>query len=362
MSKFVDEFRDPELAKKLVSMLSSYKGRPVNLMEVCGTHTMSISRYGIRGLLPENINLISGPGCPVCVTPVSYIDSAILLSREKDVIITTFGDLMRVPGKTSSLLKEKGAGRDIRILYSPLDSLKIARDNRDKKVVFLSVGFETTTPIAALTVLRAVDENIKNFCVLSANKTMPEALKILASDRELKIDGFLYPGHVSAVIGIKDYEKLAVSLGIPGVVAGFEPLDILHSILRLVSNINEGKAVVENLYTRVVTHQGNPIAVQKINSVFEGCSSVWRGLGVIPGSGLKMRDEYKDFDAWRLFDLDSSNEEEPEGCMCGEVLKGKVKPLACKLFGKACVPQNPVGACMVSSEGTCAAYYKYGQL
>lgn len=361
MSKFVDEFRDPELAKKLVSMLSSYKGRPVNLMEVCGTHTMSISRYGIRGLLPENINLISGPGCPVCVTPVSYINSAILLSGEKDVIITTFGDLMRVPGKSSSLLKEKGRGRDIRIVYSPLDSLKIAKDNPDKKVVFLSVGFETTTPVTALTVLRAREENIKNFCVLPANKTMPEALKILASDRDVKIDGFLYPGHVSAVIGTKYYEELAAALGIPGVVAGFEPLDILHSILRLVSNIKSGKAVVENDYTRVVASEGNPTAVQKINDVFEPCHSVWRGIGVIPGSGLKIREEYKDFDAGQFFDLDSSNDEEPEGCLCGEVLKGKVKPLSCKLFGKVCVPENPVGACMVSSEGTCAAYYKYEQ-
>ncbi len=359
MAKYIDEFRDSELAGKLSEALLSYSGRRVTIMEVCGTHTMSISRYGIRDLMPESINLVSGPGCPVCVTPGFFINSAIELSKRKDVIITTFGDLMRVPGGDSSLLTEKALGRDIRIVYSPLDSVKIAAENPEKNVVFLSVGFETTTPVVALTVLKALNENIKNFSVLSSNKTIPEALKILGGDREIGIDGFLYPGHVSAIIGTKIYHELASNLGIPGIVTGFEPLDILHAILKLVSNINNKRAVVENEYKRVVPEEGNPVAIEKMNRVFEPCDSRWRGIGNIPGSGLRIRDGYKEFDAWKVFDLTPGEIEEPKGCQCGEVLKGKKKPPECKLFGGACVPENPVGACMVSSEGTCAAYYKY---
>jgi hydrogenase expression/formation protein HypD len=359
MAKYMDEFRNSELAQKFGEEIASYRGRRVTIMEVCGTHTMSISRFGIRDLMPEDINLVSGPGCPVCVTPAFFINSAIELSRRQDVIIATFGDLMRVPGKDSSLLKEKAMGRDIRVVYSPLDSLKISSENPDKKVVFLSVGFETTTPVVALTVLKAFDDGIKNFSILSSNKTIPEALTILGSDRELGIDGFLYPGHVSAITGTGFYKELAVKSGITGVVTGFEPLDILHAIIKLVSNINNKRIVVENEYKRVVPEEGNPIAIEKMNRVFESCDSVWRGMGVIPNSGLKMRSQYKEFDAWKVFALSPEEEDDTKGCLCGEILKGKKKPFDCKLFGSACVPENPVGACMVSSEGTCAAYYKY---
>ncbi len=359
MSELINEFRNPELARRMGSILSSYRGRNVSIMEVCGTHTMSISRYGIRGLLPDGINLISGPGCPVCVTPGFFINAAIGLSRRKDVIIATFGDLMRVPGKGSSLLKEKAAGGDIRIVYSPFDSLKLARENPGRRVVFLSVGFETTTPVTALTILKAKAGNIKNFSVLSSNKTVPEVLKALAADRDIKLDGFIYPGHVSAVIGTKVYEELALDFGMPGIVTGFEPVDILHAVLKLVSNINNKKIVVENEYSRVVPREGNPAAVQKMEDVFEKCDSVWRGIGTIPDSGLKIREIYENVDAWKVFDIFPEEVEDPKGCLCGEVLKGKKKPNDCKFFGRDCVPENPVGACMVSSEGTCAAYYNF---
>lgn len=360
MGNFIDEFRDSDTAQKMADILAAYDGRAVRLMEVCGTHTMSISRYGIRGLMPEKIRLLSGPGCPVCVTPGFFIDSAIELSRESDVVIATFGDLMRVPGSCSSLLKEKAEGGDIRIVYSPLDCIKLAAEMPDKKLVFLSVGFETTTPVSALSILKASEMDINNFSVLSANKTMPEALKLLASDKELGIDGFIYPGHVSAVIGTALYEELAEKYGVPGVVAGFEPLDVLNGIICLASIINDGKKVVENRYSRVVRSSGNPIAVEKMNEVFEPEDSVWRGIGCIPGSGLKIRDKYGRYDAWRVFGIEPGRWEEPKGCMCGDVLKGKATPVECRLFGTKCTPENPVGACMVSSEGTCAAYHRYG--
>ncbi|MCX7923873.1 MAG: hydrogenase formation protein HypD [Clostridia bacterium] len=360
MSNFINEFRNSETAQRMADILASYKGAPVKLMEVCGTHTMAIFRYGIRQLLPENIELISGPGCPVCVTPGFFIDASIELAGHENVIITTFGDMMRVPGSQSSLLKEKAEGRDIRIVYSPLDSLKMAADNPDKKVVFLSIGFETTTPIAALSVLKARDEGIKNFSVLSSNKTIPEALKALVGDSDIGVNGFLYPGHASAIIGTGFYHELAERYKIPGVVAGFEPLDVLHAIITLATNINNNKIVVENQYSRVVPEAGNPVALEKMYEVFEPADSVWRGIGNIPGSGLKMRDSYSDYDAWKVFNIEQREWKEPKGCLCGEVLKGKKTPKDCKLFNKACTPENPVGACMVSSEGTCAAYHKYG--
>ncbi|MDP4179791.1 MAG: hydrogenase formation protein HypD [Bacillota bacterium] len=360
MNKLLSIFRDPELAVKLSKKLSDYEGEKVNIMEVCGTHTMCISRYGIRSMLPESINLISGPGCPVCVTPVYFINSAIELSEEKDIIITTFGDLMKVPGSKSSLLKEKAKGSDIRIVYSPLDAIKIAEENTNKKVVFLSVGFETTTPVTALTVLKAKEGGLKNFFVLSANKTMPSALKALALDEEVGVQGYLYPGHVSAIIGTKVYEDLALNYGICGVVTGFEPIDILHGILTLVSNINKKNKIVVNEYSRVVTDKGNEEAVKITDQVFWPCDSVWRGIGNLPQSGLNMREEFKEYDAWKVFNLNPSHKEENSGCLCGEILKGRKKPSDCKLYGKNCVPENPVGACMVSSEGTCAAYYRYG--
>lgn len=362
MHNYMEEFRNSEVARRMGSILKSYEGQSVvKIMEVCGTHTMSIFRFGIRDLLPPGIELVSGPGCPVCVTPGFYINSAIELSKRRDVIITTFGDMMRVPGSSSSLLKEKALGRDIRVVYSPLDSLKIAEDHPDKKVVFLSIGFETTTPVIALSVLKANEADLTNFSVLSANKTIPEALKVLSTDKDIGINGFLYPGNVSAIIGTQVYEKLASEYGMPGVVAGFEPLDILGGIIALVSNINQKKLIVENQYSRIVTREGNLIAREKMNEVFGPDDAVWRGIGNIPGSGLKVMDRYSRFDAWKVFNMEITDSEEPKGCLCGEVLKGKKKPKDCKLFNRLCTPENPVGACMVSTEGTCAAYYKYGQ-
>lgn len=356
----IQEFRNSEKAKEMAEILNKYDGKPVTIMEVCGTHTMAIFRYGIRDLLPSKVRLISGPGCPVCVTPSYYIASAIELAKREDVIITTFGDMMRVPGGSSTLLLEKANRRDIRIVYSPLDSLKIAAENPDKKVVFLSIGFETTTPIAALTVIKAKEEGIKNISILSANKTVPEALRILSADEDISVDGYLYPGHVSAIIGTGFYETIAREYGITGVVTGFEPLDILGAIISIITHSNSNNAVVENHYSRVVSKDGNPIAVEKMYEVFEPTDAIWRGIGCIPGSGLKMKDKYRLFDAWEIFELQDQSGEEPKGCMCGEILKGKLTPKECKLFNKVCTPENPIGACMVSSEGTCAAYYKYG--
>lgn len=362
MSKYIDEYRNSDIAQKLGEILKSYKGDKVTLMEVCGTHTMAIFKFGIRELLSQDIRLISGPGCPVCVTPGYYINSAIELAGIENVIITTFGDMMRVPGSNSSLLKEKAEGRDIRIVYSPLDSLRIASENPDKRIVFLSIGFETTTPVIALSILNAKDNGIKNYSALTANKTIPEALKLLADDKDIGVNGFLYPGNVSAIIGTGCYEELAKEYKIPGVVSGFEPLDIMQSIINLVSNINRKKYIVENLYSRVVTNEGNRIAQDKMNEIFEPADADWRGIGNIKDSGMKIRDKYSEYDAWKVFGLKPGNAAEPKGCLCGEVLKGKKTPGDCALFNKVCTPEHPVGACMVSTEGTCAAYFKYGGL
>ncbi|RCX12224.1 hydrogenase expression/formation protein HypD [Anaerobacterium chartisolvens] len=357
----LNEFKDSATARDLGRLLASYDKRPVTIMEVCGTHTMSIFKYGIRGLLPPKIRLVSGPGCPVCVTPSYYIDAAVELSRKSDVIIATFGDMMRIPGREGSLMKQRAHGGDIRILYSPLDSIKIASDNPGKKVVFLSVGFETTTPVIALMVLKAREEGIKNLSVLTANKTMPNALKALIQE-DAGIDGFIYPGHVSAITGTAFYEELLRTHGIPGIVTGFEPLDILRAVITLSDNISSEKKAVENHYSRVVEKEGNAVARAKMYEVFEPCDAVWRGIGGIEASGLCVKHKYRDFDAWRVFGIKQGESFEPEGCMCGEVLKGKKAPCECPLFGGVCTPESPAGACMVSSEGTCAAYYKYTAL
>jgi len=361
MGNYIDEFRDSEVAGQMANILASYSGDNITIMEVCGTHTMSIFRYGIRDFLPANIKLISGPGCPVCVTPGYYVNSAVELARKGDVIVTTFGDMMRVPGSESTLLREKALGRDVRIVYSPLDAVKVAGENPSKRVVFLSVGFETTTPVVALSVLKAYERGIKNFSVLSANKTIPQALKILASDGDIAVNGFLYPGHVSAIIGTAFYRELAENFGIPGVVAGFEPLDILGAIIKLITNIKNNKAVVDNLYSRVVPDEGNRVALDKMYEVFEPCDSIWRGIGSIEGSGLRLRAKYGNYDAWKVFDIVQNVSQEPAGCLCGEILKGIKTPRDCSLYDRICTPENPVGACMVSSEGTCAAYYKYNE-
>lgn len=362
MNNYIKEFRDKDQVKKFSDILSKYTGKYVTIMEVCGTHTMALSRYGIRSIVSRNIRLISGPGCPVCVTPSDFINSALELAKKSDVIITTFGDMMRIPVGSMSLIKQKSLGGDIRILYSPFDALEIAKDNPSKKVVFLSVGFETTNPVIALTVQKANQLNLKNFYILTANKTIPNALKALICDESIKVDGFLYPGHVSAATGTNLYKEIAKEYGVPGVVAGFEPLDILNSIITLISTINSGQSTVTNTYKRVVEEEGNQKAMTVVNEVFEPCDAVWRGLGEIPQSGLRLKEKYRQFDARWQFELSDTYCEEPKGCKCGEILKGKISPKECPLFGSACTPDTPVGACMVSSEGTCAAFYSYEML
>ncbi|HEY5585582.1 MAG TPA: hydrogenase formation protein HypD [Ruminiclostridium sp.] len=360
MTNYIDEFRDKVVMQKIVERLCTYSGRNIKIMEVCGTHTMAISRLGLRSLLPKSIELLSGPGCPVCVTPTSYIDSATELADNKDIIVTTFGDMMRIPGNESTLLYKKAKGCNVQMVYSPLNAVDLARENPNKEVVFLSVGFETTTPVIALSVYKAKSEGIKNYSVLTANKTMPEAIKTLAGDEELAIDGFIYPGHVCAIIGTDFFSYLSYNMEKAGVVAGFEPLDILYSINTLVKNITEDNYILENMYSRIVKKEGNIKAQQKVFEIFEPNDAVWRGIGMIPNSGMGLRDEYEKFDAAKKFNIKLKVSPEPKGCLCGEVLKGKKRPSDCKLFKTRCTPENPVGACMVSSEGTCAAYYKYG--
>lgn len=357
--KFVDEFRNGEYAKSLVKLLQNITDEKINIMEVCGTHTMAIFRYGIRDILPGNVKVISGPGCPVCVTPQSYIDTALGLTLNKDVIIATFGDMIRVPGRKTSLMKRKAEGADIRIVYSPMDALTLAENNSSKKVVFLSVGFETTTPMTAITAIEARNKGIKNLFFLTAHKIVPPAMKVLVEDKEINIDGFLLPGHVSAVIGKKPYEFLSDQYNIPGVITGFEPLDILKSLNTLINMIDKRDYKTVNEYKRIVRDDGNSKALEYLDKVFEITESAWRGMGTIPNSGYKFNKEYEEFDAIKHFDINYKDYDGSPGCRCGDILKGKITPFECPLFRKACTPENPVGSCMVSSEGTCAAYYRY---
>ena len=349
--------------EELVEFLNKNKpGRSINIMEVCGTHTMAISRYGLRQLIPENINLISGPGCPVCVTPIVDIDWIIEIARQYDVSIFTFGDLFRVPGTESSLYNERSRGRDIKICYSPADVLNFAKNNPDKKVIFIAIGFETTIPLTSVIVKKAYKEKTSNFYIYNTHKLVPEALELLLVDREVKIDAFLCPGHVSAIIGSKPYNFIAEDYHIPCVISGFEPMDILESIATIIRQINKGISEVEIQYRRVVREEGNPTAVKSIYEVFDKSDSIWRGLGNIPGSGLKLKNKFSKFDAKTYFPVKEIKSREPAGCECGDVLKGIKKPAECRLFSKTCKPENPVGPCMVSSEGSCAAYYKYEKL
>lgn len=363
MIKYIDEYRNPSIIKKLIEEIgNSGKKIPhtVNFMEVCGTHTMTIGRFGLRKVLPQNIKLISGPGCPVCVTPDRYIDKAITLSQRQDIIITTFGDMIKVPGTFSSLEKEKARGRDIEIVYSPLECLFIAEKNPDKNVVFLGIGFETTAPAVALTIKKAKEKKLRNFFVLSGHKLIPPAMETLMEDREVKIDGFICPGHVSTIIGCLPYKKIAKKYNVPCVIAGFEPSDILEAILILIRKLLENKkADVEIQYKRVVKKEGNLKAKKMIEKIFETGDSEWRGLGIIKKSGLAIKEEYEEFDAEKRFPVKVMSKKKRCGCICGDILKGKKLPIDCKLFGKVCTPEKPVGPCMVSSEGSCAAYYKY---
>ncbi|MBU3188795.1 hydrogenase formation protein HypD [Clostridium bowmanii] len=357
--KFADEFRNSEYAKKLVKKLNNISSKRINIMEVCGTHTMAIFRYGIRDVLPLNINLISGPGCPVCVTPQSYIDAVITLCTKEDVIIATFGDMMRVPGKKGSLSKKKEEGFDVRIVYSPMDCLVMASQNPSKKIVFLSVGFETTAPITSLTVIEAKKNNIKNLFFATANKIVPPIMEALVQDKDLNIDGFLLPGHVCAIIGMKPYEFLSGKYNTPAVVTGFEPLDILQGLNTLVNLISKKDYRIMNEYKRIVKTGGNPYALEYLSETFNIVDSSWRGIGRISGSGMEFNSKYEGYDALKHFGIEYEDYDGSPGCKCGEILKGKIKPTDCPLFKKHCTPENPVGSCMVSSEGTCAAYYRY---
>lgn len=353
-------FKDPELAKGLIASIQALAPtKETTLMEVCGTHTVSIARNGIRTLMPETVRLASGPGCPVCVTANKDIDTVIALSRIPGVIITTFGDMTRVPGSTSSLLAEQAAGKDVRIVYSPLDALTIAQQNPDREVVFVGVGFETTTPLVAMAIKRAADLGLKNFSVFGAHKNMPGALEVIVNDPNLSLDALILPGHVSTIIGMEPYQFLADNYGIPGVITGFEPIDILQGIAMILRQLHEGRAEIEIAYARGVMAEGNPVAMAAINEVFETVPSTWRGLGEIPGSGYQIRDQFAAFDAVKRLHPEVEPTQEPKGCRCGDVLRGIMPPNECPLFREVCTPENPVGPCMVSSEGSCAAYYRY---
>lgn len=368
--KYVDEFRDGQLGRALLERLrarlegrgplDSGKGRPLRFMEVCGTHTVSIFRSGLRSVLPAQIALLSGPGCPVCVTAQRDIDKALEVAARPDTILVTFGDMLKVPGTRSSLQSERARGAQVRIVYSPSDALAIARESPAKKVVFFGVGFETTTPAIALVVREAFRKRIPNFFLLSVHKVIPPPLRALLDSGETSIDGFLLPGHVSTIIGAEPYSFLATKYRVPAVISGFEPLDILQSISMLVEQVMEGKAEVDIQYRRVVKAEGNPLAREVIAEVFEPVDVAWRGIGEIPHSGLRLREQYAAFDAERAFEIDVSYSREPAGCSCGEILRGVKLPYECKLFARTCTPDHPIGPCMVSFEGTCSAYYQYG--
>ena len=358
--KHLSEYQSRDICREILSRIQSTSRKAVRLMEVCGTHTMSISRNGIRGLLPDTVTLLSGPGCPVCVTSQGEIERFIRLSRIKDVIVTTFGDLLRVPSRDATLEKERADGADIRMVYSTLDALDIAVNNPDKEVVFLGIGFETTAPTIAAAIEEARNKGIGNFSVLSANKRVIPALEALLKHEQVKVDGFICPGHVSVIIGGDAYRPVSEKYKIPCVVAGFEPVDILQAVYMLIDQIEKRRADVEIAYRRGVSFEGNLRALETMHRVFNVSDAVWRGIGPIAASGLTINRDFSQFDADIKFQLPVEDIPEPDGCACGEILMGIKSPSQCGRFGKTCTPAHPVGPCMVSSEGTCAAYYKYG--
>lgn len=359
--KHSEEYRDAGLSRQLAEKIRQASRRPIRLMEVCGTHTVSIFRSGIRSVLPETISLLSGPGCPVCVTDQAEIDAFVALARQPEVTVATFGDLMRVPGSASSLQREKAEGRDVRIVYSTMDALAIAQKDPSRQVVFLGVGFETTAPTVAAATAAAASLKLANFSVISAHKLVPPALEALMAIEEVRIDGFILPGHVSVIIGLDAYRPFFERHRLPCVVAGFEPADILQAVAMLVDQVETGRPALENAYPRAVSAGGNPTARRVLAGVFEPADACWRGIGRIPASGLRIRAAYAAFDAQQRFGLKLPEAKTPKGCACGEILTGKKTPRECALFRKACTPLDPVGPCMVSSEGTCAAYYKYSE-
>ncbi|MEM0921452.1 MAG: hydrogenase formation protein HypD [Pseudomonadota bacterium] len=370
--KYVQEFRDPKAAKgvlaaieKVCDEIGATAEKPVHIMEICGGHTHAIFRYGLDKLTPPGIEFIHGPGCPVCVLPMSRVDECVELAERPEVIFTTFGDAMRVPGTRKSLLQAKADGADIRMVYSPLDALELARRNPDREVVFFGLGFETTTPSTALSIQAAAREGLTNFSVFCNHITVPPPIKALLDDPHMVLDGFVGPGHVSMVIGVHPYDFIAETYGKPLVVAGFEPLDLLQSVLMVLEQIRDGRAEIENQYARVVPEHGNPVSLAAIADVYEPRPTFeWRGLGEIDASGLRIRETYAGFDAEEKFEIGYGAErrvvEEIEGCACGAVMTGRMKPVQCLQFGRGCTPDMPLGALMVSSEGACAAYYQYG--
>lgn len=358
--KYVDEFRDSALAKPLLAELEKSCTRPLRVMEVCGSHTMAIFRNGIRSILPDGFELISGPGCPVCVTSASHMDAFIAMADQPGVRVAIFGDLFRVPGSTGSLANASSRGAKVDIVYSPMDALDLAAANPRDLVVFLGVGFETTTPGIAATIKAAKLRKINNFTVFSTHKVMPPPLTALLDDPELQIDGLLCPGHVSSIIGAGAYQVLVDKYHLACVVAGFETVDLLNGLILLARQVANGTPAVENTYPRAVSWEGNPRALKMVAEIFEPVDMEWRGLGVIPESGLRIRPDYSEFDAEKRLDVVLPEAEEAKGCRCGEILKGKSSPPECPLFNTRCTPANPIGPCMVSSEGTCAAYQKYG--
>ena len=358
--KFIDEFRNKEIAQGLIRRIFEVSTRPIQLMEVCGTHTVSFFRYGIREMLPKHIRLLSGPGCPVCVTPNQDIDLAIALCRRKDVLLATFGDMMRVPGSTSSLQKEKAEGRNIRMVYSPLEALRLAKENPGKKVIFLAVGFETTSPAIAMTLLQAHNEGIRNLYFLNSQKRVPPALRALLQSEKVQIHGFILPGHVCTILGREPFQFISREFKRPAVIAGFEPLDLLQAVWMLVNQIEKEQAFVEIQYTRVVRDEGNPVAVSKMDQAFQQDGALWRGLGWIPESGCRLKDPFSSMDA-RQIEVDVEPSREHPGCLCGEILQAVRTPPECPLFKTVCHPDHPVGPCMVSIEGACFTYFKFQQ-
>ncbi len=359
--KYLDEYRDSSLTKPLVEELKKAVTKPLRVMEVCGSHTMAIFRNGLRSILPEGMELVSGPGCPVCVTSASHMDAFIAMADHPGVRVTIFGDLFRVPGTHTSLARASSLGAKVDIVYSPMDALELAIQNPDELVVFLGVGFETTTPGIAATILVAKNRNIKNFVVFSTQKTMPAPMEALLSDPNLKIDGLLCPGHVSSIIGAGAWEPMAKKYNLACVVGGFETADLLKSLILLARQVANNDIKVENVYPRAVAWEGNQRAQKMVEEIFEPADMDWRGLGRIPLSGLKIREKYSAFDAEVRLNITLPKAEEPKGCMCGNILKGMNNPRECPLFDTRCSPANPIGPCMVSSEGTCAAYHKYGR-
>jgi len=349
-----------EMIKEL-GCLSKTLGRPIKLMEVCGTHTVEIFRHGVRTVIPSSITLLSGPGCPVCVTSIRDVDAAISIAKRPGVVLVTFGDMMRVPGGEQSLMEARSEGADVRVMYSPMDALKLAQQEADRQVVFFATGFETTSPLIAGTVVAAARQGTKNFSIFSSHKTVPLALKALLDSPDVKVDGFILPGHVSTMIGLKPYEFVAREYRKPSVVTGFEAEEIILGITMIMRQLAGGQSRIENAYPSVVREEGNPRAMAILNEVFEPADAYWRGIGVLPGTGLRLRGRYRDFDAESRFHPETTGVSEPDLCSCGDILRGVKVPTECPLFGTGCTPDSPVGPCMVSTEGSCAAYYKYGQ-